>query len=103
MAYKTQTQEIKDKIDDHAEKIKAQDALTKFFTVIVAITLVSTLVGIVGLYINAIYESRAYQVNASEILSLQKEIDNNRQLLNKYEIKMEILKSKYPWIKDAVQ
>lgn len=100
MAYKTVTQEMKEKIDDHTKKISDQESITKFFTIIVAVTLVSTLVGIVGLYINAIYESRKYEINSKEIFDLQKDINNSKELLNQYEIKIEILKSKYPYIKE---
>ena len=103
MAYKTVTQEMKDKIDDHDKKISDQESITKFFTIIVAATLVSTLVGVAGLYINAIYESHIYQVNVKEISNLQNEVTNNKELLNKYEIQTEILKSKYPWIKEITQ
>ncbi len=104
MAYTTQKDikinRLNDLVSRHDKKITEQESITKFFVVIVSITLVSTLVGIAGLYINAIYQSNIYRIDKDKTIELQNDLNKNIEQVNIYKTKIEILKSKYPWIKD---
>lgn len=104
MAYKNTTkdttQALKEKIDDHTKKINEQESVAKFFIIIVAMTLVATLVGIAGLYINAIHQSNLYNINSKENSDLKIELNTTREQINDFKRRTELLKSKYPWIKE---
>ncbi len=81
--------DIENKLSEHDRKIGDQETLTKFFIIVVGASIVSTLVGIVGVYLSLFGNK---QDNTKEILELQKQISDNN-------LKIELLKANNKYLK----
>lgn len=92
--------QLQSKVDQHEKDIKEQRDLTKFFIIVVAATLVATLVGLGGVYISAISQSDKYEVDTKEMARVKSDLEDTKDQLNELKINVEIVKFKYPWLKD---
>lgn len=108
MAYNKQTStqkltELQDKVDKHDGDIDEQKSVTKFFTIIVGCTLVATLAGLVGLYINAFnnnsYVDRLLNDKSLEVTELRRQISVTQSELVDTSHKIDLIKAKNPYLK----
>ena len=85
--------EVKEKVASHDQDLKDQKNITLFFTIIVGVTLVSTLVGLGGLYITAFNTKNDY-VNSQE-----EHLYNLNNEINQLKTNLELLKAKNSYLK----
>lgn len=101
--------EHKKAIDDHSEKIqetlrdiKITKEFTFFFTVIVAITLVSTLIGLFGLYYTAYNNAQTKHeddIERETLVQVLEELKKTNATANKSLEDVNNLKRKNPYLK----
>ncbi len=95
---------LKEKTDNLASEVKETRDITKYFTIIVGITLVATfiatLIGLVGLYIGAFDRNIEAGLENREIIILRQDIRDFERKTNDYEAQQVLLRNKYPWIKE---
>lgn len=112
MAYQKNTvklTDIKKDLDRHddilvnqTKAIKEQESVTKFFVIVVAATLVATLVGIAGLYISAFHQEKSnfeFISLRDELTYLRNKFESTDRELGEYKIKLELIKAKNPYLK----
>ncbi len=87
-------------VSKHDEDISELKSITKFFIIVVAATLVATLVGLGGLYISAFKEKVNSQNRGSQDSSdLKNRFEENQKQLSDLQLRIELIKAKNPYLK----
>lgn len=100
--YKTTSQkinEIGNKLSRHDKEIDEQKSITKFFIIVVAATLISTLVSLAGLYISAFEKSMSSANTDDEIRNLILKLDDTQKEMSDNNLKIELIKARNPYLK----
>jgi hypothetical protein len=84
-----QDNDVKQTLDEHGKKIDNQETLIKFFIIVVGLSVIATLVGILGVYLSVFGNNKD---NKEELLEIQKQISENN-------LKIELLKANNKYLK----
>ncbi len=88
--------QMQDQLGKQDAKLKDNENLIKTFNIIVAATLIATLLTLVGLALTVYYNTRDKDTSSVELLKLQEQL-----LKEQYQtsLKLELLKAKNPYLK----
>lgn len=103
MAYQSPKQKLErldNKVSDHDKEIAEQKVITKFFIIVVAATLVATLVGLGGLYISAFKDVNSYPQNIDmQLRELRDHLGDIQKGLYENKSGIDSIRAKNPYLK----